>query len=114
LDAQGQPTLFALCSHYLINVVPSSHIEFPHLSNADAVQTFAVLNPDGILLSFLKDRSGSLDDDLRQLLVAPIEFRKPILELEQLKCNRADDRISVHHIVQTIIRDNMLVAELSE
>ena len=80
------------------------------------MKLFAFLNQDRILLRFLQEGSGSLDEDLRQLSAAPIELRKARLELEQLslvKCNPAEDRISLHRLVQTIIRDNMLAAKLS-
>jgi tetratricopeptide (TPR) repeat protein len=89
--------------------------EFP--LSATLLKLFAFLNPDGIRFSFLTQGALSFDsNDLQKVLSTSIEFRKAILELEQLslvKCNPTDDTITIHRLVQTIIRDSMSGVELA-
>jgi tetratricopeptide (TPR) repeat protein len=102
-------TTWSMSFQVLINNFPIS---------VKLLRLFSFLNPDCILLSFLKDGGrAELDGDFLRLFQTPIELRKAILELEQLsliKCNRSTDSLTVHRLVQTIVRDEMNSDELWE
>lgn len=79
-------------------------------SSAKLLQLLSFLNPDGVLVEFLKDGVECLDMTLKQVLSNQVELAKALLKLERLslvKRNRFADTIVIHRLVQVIVRDQM-------
>jgi hypothetical protein len=87
-----------------------------HPTHFELFQLLAFLNPDGILIEFLRSGSSALQDDLQQLLSQGIEMSDALLRLETfslLKWNRLTETIVVHRIVQAVVKDEMSDADLT-
>src|SRR5271170_1348308 len=82
--------------------------------NPDAAQLlklFAFLNPDEILVEFLEDGKAGLPEPLNTLIGDSFEFNKALGDLEQFSLIRrpGDGRtISIHRLVQAVIKDNLV------
>jgi Tetratricopeptide repeat/NB-ARC domain len=75
----------------------------------------AFLNPDGILIDFLRSGASALRDDLRRLLSQEIEMEAALLRLETfslLQWNRPNKTLVVHRLVQAVVKDEMSRTEL--
>ena len=87
-------------------------------NNPIAVQLFrllAFLNPDNILIDFLKSGVAGLDHDLQRLLSDEFEFSNALLSFETfslVKWNRQRSSISLHRLVQAVVKDEMSIDEL--
>jgi len=87
-------------------------------NNPIAVQLFrllAFLNPDNILIDFLKSGVAGLDHDLQRLLSDEFEFSNALLSFETfslVKWNRQRSSISLHRLVQAVVKDKMSIDEL--
>lgn len=83
---------------------------------ANLLRIFAFLNPDNILLHFLRAGIAGFADDLQHVLTSEIRMAKALLELENLsliKWDRLKNSISVHRLVQVAISDEMTATELT-
>lgn len=81
-----------------------------HPPAARLLQLFSFLNPDGILIEFLLAGADALEVDLQQILASQIEMAKVLLELEKLsliKWDREEKSITIHRLIQTVVRDGM-------
>ena len=77
---------------------------------AELLTLFAFLNPDGILIDFLQDGRNGLDDPLKTLVGDSFGFGVALADLGQyslIRQSNADQTISVHRLVQAVIRDNL-------
>ena len=77
---------------------------------AELVTLFAFLNPDGILVDFLRDGQMGLGEPLQSLLEDEFKFGKALGKLGQFSLIRlSNDRqtISIHRLVQAVIQDHL-------
>jgi tetratricopeptide (TPR) repeat protein len=75
---------------------------------AELLTLFAFLNPDGILIDFLQDGRYGLDEPLKTIVGDSFEFGVALADLGQYSLiRRNDETISVHRLVQSVIRDNL-------
>ena len=88
-------------------------------TNAQAAELFRLLsflNPDGILIEFLQSGTGALENSLRQVVSNRINMAKALIELEKfslLKWDRFTNTLSVHRLLQTVVKDEMSDIELT-
>src|SRR5438552_581546 len=88
-----------------INVVRKEHIEAVRL-----FQLLCFLNPDGILIEFIRSGVNALDRDLQELVLDQTKIANALLELEKfslVKWNPHVKTVSVHRLVQTVVKDEM-------
>jgi tetratricopeptide (TPR) repeat protein len=81
-----------------------------NLHAAHLLRLLSFLNPDGILIEFLVAGVDALGCDLQRVVSVPGELAKALLELEKFSLIRWDRRkklISLHRLVQTVIRDGL-------
>ena len=79
------------------------------------LRLFSFLNPDGILIAFLVSGAEALEDDLRHIIVDQSEMATALLELEKfslIKWDRPNKSITIHRLVQMVVRDEMSDEEL--
>ena len=77
---------------------------------AKLFQLLSFLNPDDILIDFLILSSEALENGLRQIVSNGIDLAKVLIELKTfslIKWNRLVKSISIHRLVQTIIKDEI-------
>ena len=85
-------------------------VQANHGQAADLLRLLAYLNPDGILLDFLRDGGKGLKPELQQLLVDQNQLAAGLLELEKVslvKWDRLKGILSIHRLIQYIVRDEM-------
>lgn len=76
---------------------------------------FSFLNPNGILIAFLVSGADALEEDLRHIIFDRIKMATALLELEKfslIKWDRPNKSITIHRLVQTVVRDEMSNEEL--
>src|SRR5208282_2765431 len=81
-----------------------------HPQAAELFQLLSFLNPDGIVIDFLRDGAEVLQDDLRQVVSNQIDMSKALIELEKfslLKWNRLTKTLLIHRLVQSVVKDEM-------
>jgi len=74
------------------------------------LRLFAFLNPDGILIEFLASGAEALEDDWRHVICDQIQMAMALLELEKfslIKWDRPNKSITIHRLVQMVVRDEM-------
>ena len=76
------------------------------------LRLLAFLNPDGILIEFLEDGIGGVDEQLQQILPESERFDRALSELEQFSLiKRQEDgkssKIVIHRLVQAVVKDEM-------
>jgi len=73
------------------------------------LQLFVFLNPDGILVEFLKaGRDGS--EDLRQLMDDEFGFNRSVamlVELSLVRRSQKEDSIILHRLIQAVVQDEL-------
>src|SRR5579859_4617255 len=77
---------------------------------AELLTLFAFLNPDGILIDFLQAGRNGLGEPLKTLVGDSFGFGAALADLGQYSLIRqanADQTISVHRLVQAVLRDNL-------
>ena len=87
------------------NIIRKSHPQA-----AELFQLLSFLNPDGIIIDFLRDGAEVLQDDLRQVVSNRIDMSKALIELEKfslLKWNRLTKTLLIHRLVQSVVKDEM-------
>ena len=70
----------------------------------------AFLNPDGIMIEFLKSGVEVLDDDLERLVSNEFELSQALLSFETfslIKWDRQSRSVLIHRLVQTVVKDEM-------
>ena len=91
----------------------SMSFEILRKSNSRVVKLFQImslLNPDGILIDFLKDGLEALDYDLQTLVLNKLELAKGLMEMEKWSLIRRDrfaNSIVIHRLVQAVVRDEL-------
>jgi len=74
---------------------------------------FAFLNPDGILIDFLNCGSSGLSFELREIVDDKLVFHEAIGLLHKFSLiGRAKGAITVHRMVQAVLKDNLPEPEL--
>ena len=74
------------------------------------LKLFAFLNPDGILVDFLQAGQAGLPDSLQKLIENEFLFKNALQDLEQFSLIQRHDYgqvISIHRLVQSVIRDGL-------
>jgi len=73
---------------------------------------FAFLNPDGVLIDFLQRGCNGLDEPLKTLVGDSFEFGAALADLGQyslIRQTKDNQTISLHRLIQVVIRDNLEV-----
>lgn len=79
------------------------------------LRLLAFLNPDGILVDFLRSGSQGLDDAFRQVIEDEIVFHDALELLQRyslVTLSQQNDAIIIHRLVQAVIKDELDVNEL--
>ena len=108
MDSRGNRTY-----SYSLATTWSISFEAVMQNNAQAaklLQLLAFLNPDRILIDFLVAGREALDNDMRLLMENDANLAKSLLQLEKvslIKWSRPTKILSVHRLVQTVVKDLM-------
>ena len=87
-------------------------------NGADAVKLLHLLiflNPDGILIYFLKSGCQSLNDELREIVEDELIFHDALELLQQFSLvglSQKRDSIVIHRLIQTVMKDELSKTEL--
>ena len=90
-------------------------LQMNHPRSVRLLRLFAMLYPDKILIEFLLAGVNVLDKELRRIFLNRNELAKALIELERfslIKWDRRGGRISLHRLVQSVVRDEMGQEEL--
>ena len=82
---------------------------------AELLQLLSFLNPDCILIEFLESGATVLENDLREIIPDRSRRAKALLILEKfslIKWDRMTQTISIHRLVQTVLRDELSHTEM--
>ena len=101
---------------YEETVATTWHLSFQRVEEIDSdavklLRLLAFLNPDGILIEFLKAGAEGLSDDLK--MVVSDKLYEALSELERFsligrQCDSAlGQKVTIHRLVQSIIKDEM-------
>jgi tetratricopeptide (TPR) repeat protein len=101
--------------HYPHSVASTWSLSFSvlqsnHPSALDLLRLFALLYPDKILIEFLLAGASALDPHLQQIFSSQRTIAKNLIELERfslVKWDRPSKTISMHRLVQSVVRDEM-------
>ena len=104
--------------YYAGSVSTTWHLSFQQIgkNNKDAsklLRLLSFLNPDGILTDFLKAGEEGLDAERREIISDDDRFSEALGELERFSLigrqvdNTSGERITIHRLVQTVIKDEM-------
>lgn len=106
---------------YSEGVATTWHLSFQqvkenNLRASTLLQLIAFLNPDGILLEFVEAGKDGLSKELEELLEDPDNLYDAVGELERFSLIRREDdkgdsRITIHRLVQAVIKDDMTESE---
>ena len=94
-------------------------IEQTNLSAAQLLRLLAFLNPDNILTDFLEAGCQALDHDLQSIIKESDTLDEALSDLERWSIVRRQnddvggERITIHRLVQLVIRDEMTEVEFS-
>ena len=105
-------------SYYTETVVTTWRLSFDQIAKntPDApklLQLLSFLNPDGILTDFLDAGKEGLSDELKEIVADDDRFYEALSELERFsligrqKDSISGQRITIHRLVQSVIRDDM-------
>jgi len=114
--------------YYTGSVSTTWHLSFQQIekNNQEAsklLRLLSFLNPDGILTDFLKAGKEGLDAELREIVSDDGRFGEALAELERFSLigrqvdSASGERITIHRLVQTVIKDEMpgeLLSTLTE
>jgi tetratricopeptide (TPR) repeat protein len=83
-----------------------------HNRGCKLLKLFSFLNPDGILLEFLEAGKEGLSKSMQDLIDDEDEFYEALAELERFSLIRREDegldhQITIHRLVQAVIKDEM-------
>ena len=84
---------------------------------AELLQVLAFLNPDIVLLDFVKAGVGGLKSNLKNIVQNQVEFEKALFELERfsvIKRLRERNGVSLHRLVQAVVIDEMSKSRVDE
>ena len=79
-------------------------------NSALLLNIFAFLNPDEILVEFLRAGSESLPQPLKTVIPNTFEFHEALGDLEQFSLisrSKDGEMISIHRLVQDVLKDNL-------
>jgi tetratricopeptide (TPR) repeat protein len=82
---------------------------------AKLLELFVFLNPDEILIEFLRAGQGGLNDQLREIIHDELIFHESIGLLRQFSLIRRSEKkdgFSIHRLVQAVLRDQLSETEL--
>jgi len=91
-------------------------VQETHAEAAKLFRLLSFLNPDGVLIDFVLAGAEALEENLRELLSNRSELAIALLELEKfslVQWNRLTKTISIHRLMQSVVKDEMTEAELS-
>jgi len=81
---------------------------------SELLQLLAFLNPDGILIDFLRAGSAGLSDALREVVDDKFIFHEVLGQLQQFSLiaePRGTDTIVIHRLIQAVLRDELTESE---
>jgi tetratricopeptide (TPR) repeat protein len=84
-------------------------VESRSKDTADLLRLFAFMNPDGILVEFLKAGTRKLPAVLRELIKNSFAFNDALRDLQMFSLiqRSVGDVIRIHRLVQTVIKDEL-------
>ena len=87
-----------------------NHIRDKHPAAAELFRFLSFLNPDGVLVQFLRDGEKCFERPLREVISNEIQIIKELIKLEKfslLKWDRRSKQIIVHRLVQMVVKDEI-------
>ena len=81
------------------------------------LQLLAFLNPDEILIDFIRAGSAGLSDELREIVDDKFIFHEALGQLQQfslIRKSREKDSIVIHRLIQAVVRDELSKAEVEQ
>jgi tetratricopeptide (TPR) repeat protein len=80
----------------------------------ELLQLFVFLNPDGILIDFLRSGREGLSDERREIIEDDFVFEESLKSLHELSLvglSQKKDSIVIHRLIQAVIRDELSQTE---
>ena len=87
-----------------------NHIRDKHPAAPELFRFLSFLNPDGVLVQFLRDGEKCFERPLREVISNQIQIIKELIKLEKfslLKWDRRSKQIIVHRLVQMVVKDEI-------
>jgi len=87
-----------------------NHIRDKHPAAAELFRFLSFLNPDGVLVQFLRDGEKCFEEPLGEVISNETQIKKELIKLEKLsllKWDRPSKQIIIHRLVQTVVRDEI-------
>ena len=84
---------------------------------AKLLQLLVFLNPDVILIEFLRAGEGGLRDELREIIADEFIFHESLELLRQfslIRRSQKKDMLAIHRLVQAVLRDQLSETELHQ
>ena len=81
------------------------------------IRFLVFLNPDEILIESLRAGSSAVDEDLRRLIedeVALTDALNALCNFSLIRIWGAERKISIHRLVQAVVKDNLSETEVRE
>jgi tetratricopeptide (TPR) repeat protein len=102
-----RPYLHSVATTWLMSI---TEIRNKNPTAARLFRLLAFLNPDGILIEFVKSGSKGMDENLKRVVSDELEFLEALSSFETLsliKWDRQNNSILVHRLVQAVVKDEM-------
>ena len=102
-----RPYLHSVATTWIMSI---TEIRNKNPAAARLLQLLAFLNPDGILIEFLKSGSDGMDENLKRVVSDEFEFLEALSSLETLsliKWDQQHNSVLVHRLVQAVVKDEM-------
>jgi len=102
-----RPYLHSVATTWIMSI---TEIRNKNPAAARLFQLLAFLNPDGILIEFLKSGSDGMDENLKRVVSDEFEFLQALSSLETLsliKWDQQHNSVLVHRLVQAVVKDEM-------
>ena len=91
-------------------------VENTHAQASKLLQLLSFLDPDGVMVAFLVAGAGAFETDLKQIILDDYELAVVLLVLEKyslIKWDRVSQTLSIHRLVQAVIKDGMSDSDLT-
>src|SRR5271154_1020856 len=111
--AQSHPYPNSVAATFLLSFNKLNEIDYGSQAVA-LLRLLAFLNPDGVLVDFLRSGSKGLDDTLRKIVEDDLTFHDALELLQRyalVEVTQRRDYIVIHRLVQALIKDLMSEAE---
>jgi tetratricopeptide (TPR) repeat protein len=102
---------YSIASTWLMSF---NHIERRNPAVAKLLQLLSFLNPDGVSIDFLILGKSVVEEDLGIIVADSLKLAKALMELEKfslIRWSREAKTASIHRLVQTVVRDQLSVAQ---